>query len=414
MIYSSYIHKDVDIDSAHNTINESVMNAEKMVDDFINRCNTFEILHIFESAEKADFYMEGATNIVEAIGAAIRNIVAKVFSFFKGIQEKVEEIMFEKKSDLDKVELLCKRNPNLAVDIKDKFKSGELDVHDWKDIADAEEKIAKVLQDVATGKLDASEGRQKVDAVIANVEKGATLISCVVGAGLAVVNIGKAVREFRRLGLENKQKAFLAAEQRKIDATVKKYVNTQTMMENKEKMSAFSKLVVYSSGAFAKICETAEKKELTVKQKLAGIFTAVINKDNSTVDDELKRRKKNATDEINKLGKRKGFIDSLKDKDGHYDAKKLEKFGEEKNNSKDDGSSSRGEQGTTTTSSKSGGKDGSNSRGEQGTKTNSSKPTKGGSNSTGEQGTSTPSNKPGGKGNGGKGRGGKGGKGGKS
>ena len=72
MIYSSYIHKDVDIDSAHNTINESVMNAEKMVDDFINRCNTFEILHIFESAEKADFYMEGATNIVEAIGAAIR------------------------------------------------------------------------------------------------------------------------------------------------------------------------------------------------------------------------------------------------------------------------------------------------------------------------------------------------------
>ena len=412
MIYSSYIHKEVDIDSAHDTINESVMNAEKMVDDFINRCNTFEILHIFESAEKADFYMEGATNIVEAIGAAIRNIVAKVFSFFKGIQEKVEEIMFEKKSDLDKVELLCKRNPNLAVDIKDKFKSGELDVHDWKDIADAEEKIAKVLQDVATGKLDASEGRQKVDAVIANVEKGATLISCVVGAGLAVVNIGKAVREFRRLGLENKQKAFLAAEQRKIDATVKKYANTQTMMENKDKMSAFSKLAVYSSGAFAKICETAEKKELTVKQKLAGIFTAVANKDNSTVDDELKRRKQNATDEINKLGERKGFIDSLKDKDGHYDAKKLKEFGKNKPNN--DGSSSRGEQGTTTTSSKSSGKGGSNSRGEQGTKTNSSKPTKGGSNSTGEQGTSIPSNKPGGKGNGGKGRGGKGGKGGKS
>ena len=180
MIYSSYIHKEIDIDSAHNTINESVMNAEKMVDDFVNRCNTFEILHIFESAENADFYMEGATNIVEAIGAAIRNIVAKVFSFFKGIQEKVEEIMFEKKTDLDKIELLCKRNPNLAVDIKDKFKSGELDVHDWKDIADAEEKIAKVLQDVATGKLDANEGRQKVDAVIANVEKGATLISCVI------------------------------------------------------------------------------------------------------------------------------------------------------------------------------------------------------------------------------------------
>lgn len=413
MIYSSYIHKDVDIDSAHNTINESVMNAEKMVDDFINRCNTFEILHIFESAEKADFYMEGATNIVEAIGAAIRNIVAKVFSFFKGIQEKVEEIMFEKKSDLDKVELLCKRNPNLAVDIKDKFKSGELDVHDWKDIADAEEKIAKVLQDVATGKLEASEGRQKVDAVIANVEKGATLISCVVGAGLAVVNIGKAVREFRRLGLENKQKAFLAAEQRKIDATVKKYANNQSLMENKDKMSAFSKLAVYSSGAFAKICETAEKKELSVKQKLAGIFTAVVNKDNSTVNDELERRKKNATSELNKLGERQSFIDSLKDDKGHYDAEKLKNFG----NGKSDkgGSSSRGEQGTTTASSKSGSKGSSSSRGEQGTKTNSPKPTRGGANSTGEQGTSTPSNKPGGgKGNGGKGRGGKGGKGGRS
>lgn len=392
MIYSSYIHKEVDIDSAHNTINESVMNAEKMVDDFINRCNTFEILHIFESAEKADFYMEGATNIVEAIGAAIRNIVAKVFSFFKGIQEKVEEIMFEKKSDLDKVELLCKKNPNLAVDIKDKFKSGELDVHDWKDIADAEEKIAKVLQDVATGNIDASEGRQKVDAVIAKVEKGATLISCVVGAGLAVVNIGKAIREFRRLGLENKQKAFLAAEQRKIDATVKKYANNQSLMENKDKMSAFSKLAVYSSGAFAKICETAEKKELSVKQKLAGIFTAVVNKDNSTVNDELERRKKNATSELNKLGERQSFIDSLKDDKGHYDAEKLKNFGNRKSD-----------------------KGGSSSRGEQGTKTNSPKPTRGGANSTGEQGTSTPSNKPGGgKGNGGKGRGGKGGKGGRS
>lgn len=393
MICPSYIHKEIDIDSAHNVINESVMNTEKIIDDFNNRCNKFEILHIFESAEKADFYMEGATNIVEAIGAAIRNIVAKVFSFFKGIQEKVEEIMFEKKSDLDKVELLCKRNPNLAVDIKDKFKSGELDVHDWKDIADAEEKIAKVLQDVATGNIDASEGRQKVDAVIAKVEKGATLISCVVGAGLAVVNIGKAIREFRRLGLENKQKAFLAAEQRKIDATVKKYANNQSLMENKDKMSAFSKLAVYSSGAFAKICETAEKKELSVKQKLAGIFTAVVNKDNSTVNDELERRKKNATSELNKLGERQSFIDSLKDDKGHYDAEKLKEFGKEKKEKSDNSSSSRGEQGT---------------------KTNSSKPTKGGSNSTGEQGTSTPSNKPGGKGNGGKGRGGKGGKGGKS
>ena len=80
MICPSYIHKEIDIDSAHNAINESVMNTEKMIDDFNNRCNKFEILHIFESAEKADFYMEGATNIVEAIGAAIRNIVAKVFS----------------------------------------------------------------------------------------------------------------------------------------------------------------------------------------------------------------------------------------------------------------------------------------------------------------------------------------------
>lgn len=414
MICPSYIHKEIDIDSAHNVINESVMNTEKIIDDFNNRCNKFEILHIFESAEKADFYMEGATNIVEAIGAAIRNIVAKVFSFFKGIQEKVEEIMFEKKSDLDKVELLCKRNPNLAVDIKDKFKSGELDVHDWKDIADAEEKIAKVLQDVATGNIDASEGRQKVDAVIAKVEKGATLISCVVGAGLAVVNIGKAIREFRRLGLENKQKAFLAAEQRKIDATVKKYANNQSLMENKDKMSAFSKLAVYSSGAFAKICETAEKKELSVKQKLAGIFTAVVNKDNSTVNDELERRKKNATSELNKLGERQSFIDSLKDDKGHYDAKKLAEFGKEEEKS-DNGSSSRGEQGTTTASSKSGSKGSSSSRGEQGTKTNSPKPTRGGANSTGEQGTSTPSNKPGGgEGNGGKGRGGKGGKGGRS
>lgn len=351
MINPSYVRYRTDDDEFHDFIVESVMNAEKIIDEFHTRCYNYEIMHLTESAEDAPFYTEGAVGLVEGVGQTIQNIIAKLLSFLKGIKDKFDEMMFGTKTDLQKIDEVCKKNPNFAQTIQEKYNAGELDVRDWKDIADAEEKIAKLLQDTADGKLDADQAISNVDKVLRFVESKATTIATIGGAAVTVFNAVQIFQNIRGKIAENKAKRQEAANMKKLNAVIQAN-QSAAKAKNAKNLSAFNKVAVYATGAYARLIQKEESKDQKAIGGITGFIkrlgSIITNKDNATMNAGAEAMKKSAKEKEDQYIADRKFVNKererIQKKTGDYKPPRENQTRNTKNNQNSDNQNGNGKE----------------------------------------------------------------------
>lgn len=117
---------------------DDIATAYESYKEAINEYNlSVEFFEAGDDAKKNNV-AEKKTNFVDKIGDAVINIAKKAVAFINNIITKIQETMFAKKSDMQKVSALCKQNPGLADDINKAFASGDLKVADLKNVKELE------------------------------------------------------------------------------------------------------------------------------------------------------------------------------------------------------------------------------------------------------------------------------------
>ena len=90
-----------------------------------------------------ELYAE-STNIVAKIGEAIIAMAKKIKKYIEDLIQKASG--FYKKTDLEKLEAVIKKNPDVADPLREAFTSGKLNLHDAKSIKEIEDAYMDLLK----------------------------------------------------------------------------------------------------------------------------------------------------------------------------------------------------------------------------------------------------------------------------
>ena len=115
MIREKYIHGNRDDINRYNMYCESTTffrNELESLDYYSRKYD--DAIFFNESAEEIELIEESVTDIIRTIGNKIIEIIKKVRDFIKNIFQKIKTASWEGKSDERKLELLAKKNPDLA------------------------------------------------------------------------------------------------------------------------------------------------------------------------------------------------------------------------------------------------------------------------------------------------------------
>lgn len=168
-------------------------------------------------------------NFLKKIGDAIINTTKQVISFISGIIDKLKSITFKRKSDLQKLDLLCKEHPDLKDKIMKSFDDGSLslaDMRSFKEMDDTFEEILKLAKkkDIKPGSLQ--EKVEKMKEKIDNVDK----MKIVKVAGAAATILGAVTAAVKLTDMLRKN---AAAKSDSLEATIQQMKDANhTMMDD--------------------------------------------------------------------------------------------------------------------------------------------------------------------------------------
>lgn len=160
-------------------------------------------------------YEEKKKNFFHKIGEAIITIFEKVRAAIQSAIDKVKEIAFGSKSDLQKLDALIKKHPELKDEVVCAFNSGALDMKDIKSLKELDAAFEEVMRmskekdidpNTLKGKWEKAKKKFQEDEKTWNVSKIANVTKTVLTAGTLALTFG---------GVLKKNKDYLEESHRK-------------------------------------------------------------------------------------------------------------------------------------------------------------------------------------------------------
>lgn len=160
-------------------------------------------------------YEEKKKNFFQKIGETIITIFEKVRAVIQSAIDKVKEIAFGSKSDLQKLDALIKKHPELKDEVVCAFNSGALDMKDIKSLKELDDAFEEVMRmskekdidpNTLKGKWEKAKKKFQEDEKTWNVSKIANVTKTVLTAGTLALTFG---------GVLKKNKDYLEESHRK-------------------------------------------------------------------------------------------------------------------------------------------------------------------------------------------------------
>lgn len=149
-------------------------------------------------------YEEKKKNFFQKIGEAIITIFEKVRAAIQSAIDKVKEIAFGSKSDLQKLDTLIKKHPELKDEVVCAFNSGALDMRDIKSLKELDSAFEEVMRmskekdidpNTLKGKWEKAKKKFQEDEKTWNVSKIANVTKTVLTAGTVVLTFGGVLKK---------------------------------------------------------------------------------------------------------------------------------------------------------------------------------------------------------------------------
>lgn len=279
---------------------ESEISIHENISDFMDKMTEYveeSAINGEENEEKRLMLEAEGNNIFTKIGEKVIELGKKVIEFLKSCIEKISNLSFKSKKDIDKVELLCKEYPNLKDEIVCSFQKGELDVSSARSLRELENTYEEILKlskkaDVTPGSLQ--DKWNKAVKKFENAEK--SLVFTIAGTTASAMSLYVAIRSFRGNCMKikndvNEQKNRAAkynAQLADIIETMKntsyyKNSNEKLIDDNMGKMEVLFRANKYLSGEYS----AAAGKSVKVLDKLADSIVRFVSKKTS---DEKKKQ----------------------------------------------------------------------------------------------------------------------------
>ena len=163
-------------------ITESVMKA---IHDYESHLEEYK----FESSINGEIDEEEITaleaegdNVFKKIGNGVMNLIKKLIDMIQKFIDKIRNSGFAKKSDMDKIEVMCKKHPELKEQII--ANASSFDFSQIRNIADMEENYNKIMK-----MTDKSKKKEAIE----KFKKGAATTTAVAAGTVTVIKLGEAL-----------------------------------------------------------------------------------------------------------------------------------------------------------------------------------------------------------------------------
>lgn len=195
MIRHAYIHE---YDLYDDMIEEIQMNesyVDNLVREYNMKCEEIKMMNLMESVDES-YFTEGVVEKIEKIGEAVEKVIDKFMKMVDQIIDSFRQMLWNRKSDAQKIEMILDKHPNLSDDIKLAFQKGELDVKDIKSMQEVLDGTYDIINEMKKGKIEPSKAEQKFNSMIEKWEKFGKPIVEIAGGVTTVLTATKAIKNF--------------------------------------------------------------------------------------------------------------------------------------------------------------------------------------------------------------------------
>lgn len=254
MIRIGYIHECDDDD-------DMVLDAYSLktmcdgIDMALSKSTANKAMNVF--TEDSVILENKITDGIEKLGEFIENTISKIIAFVQNCVRKIQEVFWSRKTDMQKVEAICRKRPDLAQKIKISFSRGELDVKDIKSLQDVMDGTYDLLGKLDAGKIEPSKAESAFDDIIRKYEKyGKPLIdfaSTAMSIALTIKAFGPKINQLKidaKINKNNLRRMKLSNKLHKDE------VNARAYTAHGRIVSKLEKLIVKHGSGIVKIAKT--------------------------------------------------------------------------------------------------------------------------------------------------------------
>jgi hypothetical protein len=161
----------------------NIMREKVMLESEIMGTVPEDLMIAYESEKK---------NIFTMIGEMIIKIYNKIVEIIEDAIDKIKELSFKRKPDIQKIQVYMKKNPKIADEVWNAYKAGALDIKDAKDLKEIDAAYDEILklakqQDIKPGTL--RDTWEKTKKKLKNLDKP-------IGVAVATIGLAKAIKIF--------------------------------------------------------------------------------------------------------------------------------------------------------------------------------------------------------------------------
>lgn len=148
-----------------------------------SKVNDFDTLssYIYNEGRIDDnVIMEDGDSIFASIGRAVKSLIEAVTAMFNGFFDSIRDAGFSNKSDIEKLDKLCKKNPTWDRELREAFASGALKLSDIKSYGEAMSKFNQLeveLRNSQNPKGIKAKWDKAMDAIINSKTLGAVRVA---------------------------------------------------------------------------------------------------------------------------------------------------------------------------------------------------------------------------------------------
>lgn len=209
MIRAKYVHEFDQFDGVSRAIMESESITDQLINEYDMRCEQIRIMNLSEDVDDP-YFTEGVTKVIEGVGKAVETVIDKVIELIDKVVSTFNEWIWNKKSDIEKMNVLFKKYPEYAERIQIAFDRGDFDVKDIKSIQDVMNGSYDLLDKLNKGKINPSDAESKFQSLINKFNKyGKPLIEIAAGV-TTVITAAKAISSLYPTLAKNKLDASQA------------------------------------------------------------------------------------------------------------------------------------------------------------------------------------------------------------
>lgn len=203
MIRAKYVHEFDPFDEVSKAIMESESYADQLINEYNLKCEEIQITNLSESVDDP-YFSEGAKEVVEGIGKAVETVINKVIELIDKVVSTFNQFIWNRKSDIEKMNALFKRYPEYKTEIKLALDSGDLNIKDIKSIQDVMNGSYDLLDKLNKGKINPSEAESKFQSLVNKFNKyGKPIIEIAAGV-TTVITAAKAISSLYPTLMKNK------------------------------------------------------------------------------------------------------------------------------------------------------------------------------------------------------------------